>query len=58
MLLSGDVHFGELSCAALGGEGAEVIEATASGLSHAWGESEAVTPSQHTVDQVGGQENC
>jgi hypothetical protein len=53
VVLSGDVHYAEIQCATLPFSKAVVIEATSSGISHAWGENEAVTPSHHTIDHVG-----
>eukprot|EP00462_Mataza_sp_D1_P021149 CAMPEP_0175133668 /NCGR_PEP_ID=MMETSP0087-20121206/7771_1 /TAXON_ID=136419 /ORGANISM="Unknown Unknown, Strain D1" /LENGTH=385 /DNA_ID=CAMNT_0016416185 /DNA_START=35 /DNA_END=1193 /DNA_ORIENTATION=+ len=37
VLLSGDVHFGELTCVNLPGQDRPLVEITSSGLSHAWG---------------------
>jgi membrane-associated phospholipid phosphatase len=53
VVLSGDVHYAETQCAILPSSGVVVVEATSSGISHAWGENEAVTPSHHTIDHVG-----
>lgn len=51
VILSGDVHYAEILCADLGES--SVVDVTSSGLSHAWGEKESVTPSQHTIDNQG-----
>lgn len=52
LIISGDVHFAEISCVS-SLKGHVVVEATSSGISHAWGERYAITPSHYTTEYVG-----
>lgn len=52
LILSGDLHLAQATCFTTP-RGRKVYEVTCSGISHAWGEVEAVTPSHHTIDAIG-----
>jgi hypothetical protein len=53
LILSGDLHLAQATCWTTPSGGRKVYEVTCSGISHAWGEVEAVTPSHHTINAIG-----